>query len=43
MLRRCIKKLSAYVLYAVIGLVAARYAQVLLCDVWRWQQCVICR
>ena len=42
MLCKCIKRLLAFTLYAVIGLVAARYAQVLLCDVWRWQ-CVICR
>lgn len=42
MLCRCIKRLLALMLYAVIGLVTARYAQVLLCDVWQWQ-CAICR
>lgn len=49
MLRKCTKKLLASTLYAIIGLIAARYAQALLCDVWRlecviWRlECVICR
>lgn len=42
MLRKCIQKLLASTLYAIVGLVAARYAQALLCDVWRLP-CVFCR
>ena len=42
MLRRCIKKLPVCTLCAIVSVIVARYIQVLLCDVWRWQ-CVICR
>jgi len=42
MLRRCIKTLLTYILYAIIAFIIGIYVPVLLCDVWQWP-CWICQ
>lgn len=41
MLRKLIKTLLIFALYAIVALVIGLYVQVLLCDVWRlpWAIC----